>query len=248
MSYNSRTIGAVTVGITLLVFLFALTSPIPQDPAYHVFADSRQLLSIANFWNVISNLPFLLAGAWGLSITVRLDQRYRETRAIYGVFFVGVALTAFGSAYYHLYPANLPLVWDRLPMTIAIAGIFAIAINEYHSPALARRLLVPLLVIGIASVIYWHITEIRNIGDLRPYAIVQFLPILAVLAMLVRRGFKSDMTPSLWYMVGFYVAAKVFEHFDAEIYSALAISGHTLKHVFAALGPAAVAAALRRRL
>lgn len=248
MTYRSRTIGIISGGIALLVFLFAVTSPIPQDPAYHAFADTRKMLSVANFWNVLSNLPFLLAGAWGLWVTARLKQRYAATRATYGVFFVGVALTAFGSGYYHLNPANLPLVWDRLPMTIAIAGIFAIAISEYHSPALARRLLLPLLLIGAASVIYWHVTEMRNIGDLRPYAVVQFLPILVVLVLLLRRGFKSDMTPSLWYMVGFYIAAKIFEHFDAEIYAALTVSGHTLKHIFAALGPAAVAAGLRHRL
>lgn len=247
MTTSRRIIAAVTAGLAVLLLLFAVTAPIPQDPAYHVFADTRRILSVPNFWNVVSNLPFLFVGIWGLWTITQMDSRHAESRVVFGVFFVGVALTAFGSAYYHLVPANQPLVWDRLPMTVAIAGIFAIAISELVSPALGRRLLVPILIAGALSVVYWHMTELRNAGDLRPYAIVQFLPIIIVLFMLVRRGFVSDLTPALWLMVCFYVAAKVFEHFDAEIYARLALSGHTLKHVFAALGPAAVAAGLQRR-
>lgn len=230
-----------------MVLLIAVTAPIPQDPAYHAFADTRRILSIPNFWNVVSNLPFLFVGLWGLWTVTRMAGQHAEARVIFGVFFLGVALTAFGSAYYHLVPANQALVWDRLPMTIAIAGIFAIAISELGSPVLGRRLLLPILIAGALSVVYWHMTELRNAGDLRPYALVQFLPIIIVLIMLVRRGFASDLTPSLWLMVGFYIVAKIFEHFDAEIYAWFKFSGHTLKHVFAALGPAAVAAGLQRR-
>ena len=35
-----------------------LAGPVPQDPAYHCFADGRPLLGIPNFWNVLTNLPF----------------------------------------------------------------------------------------------------------------------------------------------------------------------------------------------
>ena len=40
-----------------------LLQPIPQDPAYHAFADDARLLGVPNFWNVATNLPFLAAGA-----------------------------------------------------------------------------------------------------------------------------------------------------------------------------------------
>ena len=32
--------------------------PVPQDPAYHQFADARPWLGIPNFQNVASNLPW----------------------------------------------------------------------------------------------------------------------------------------------------------------------------------------------
>jgi hypothetical protein len=44
-----------------------LLPPIPQDQDYHHFADTRALLGIPNVWNVISNLPFIAAGAVGLA-------------------------------------------------------------------------------------------------------------------------------------------------------------------------------------
>ena len=126
----------------------------PQDPAYHGFADSRTLLGFDNFWNVASNLPFLIVGIWGL---VYVRQHGDEVclaglQVAYVVFFIGVSLTAIGSGYYHINPANGPLVWDRLPMTISFAGLFSIIIGEFVSPRAARRHLVPLLVAGIASV------------------------------------------------------------------------------------------------
>lgn len=235
-------------GVLLLVLLFAASNPIPQDATYHEFADARRIFSIPNFWNVLSNLPFLLVGIWGLTIVHDMRDRNAELRLIYAVFFWGVLLTAFGSGFYHLSPANQPLVWDRLPMTIAIAGLFAAAISEYGSHSLGRRLLVPFLAIGALSVSYWHWTELRGVGDLRPYAIVQFLPIVVIFVLLIMRGGASELTRSMWLMVGFYVFAKIFEHFDAQIYAVLPLSGHTLKHISAALGPAALAVGLRQRI
>jgi hypothetical protein len=43
-----------------------LLPPIPQDQSYHQFADQRILLGMPNFWNVVSNLPFIAVGAAGL--------------------------------------------------------------------------------------------------------------------------------------------------------------------------------------
>lgn len=239
--------GIAIVGVLLFAVIFAVTNPIPQDPAYHEFADVQRIFSIPNFWNVASNAPFLLVGIWGLAVVRDMREQNTGLQLVYAVFFFGVLLTAFGSTFYHVAPANQPLVWDRLPMTIAIAGLFAAVLGEYGSLSLGRRLLVPFLAIGALSVLYWHWTELRGVGDLRPYAIVQFLPILVIFILLIIRGPVSTLTRSLWWMVGFYVFAKIFEHFDAQIYALLPLSGHTLKHVFAALGPAALALGLRQR-
>ena len=43
-----------------------LLPPISQDQGYHHFADQRTLFGVPNFWNVVSNLPFMAVGSVGL--------------------------------------------------------------------------------------------------------------------------------------------------------------------------------------
>jgi hypothetical protein len=232
---------------------FLLSSPVPQDPAYHEFADARTVLGISNFWNVASNLAFLIVGTWGLAY-IRQHSRFvcvPELQTAYAVFFAGMVLTAFGSGYYHFGPANEPLIWDRLPMTIGFAGLFSIIIGEFVSVRAARRILVPLLAIGVASVVYWAYTEARGAGDLRPYAVVQFLPMLLIPVILLIYEPSLGKAKYYWFMMLFYVLAKVFEYFDAAIFDAgQIVSGHTLKHLFASMAPATLlyALTLRRQL
>lgn len=233
-----------------LVAFFLLSSPVPQDPAYHQFADERTLLGISNFWNVTSNLPLMVVGLWGTQIVFRHHNIVclPGLELAYIVFFAGIILTAFGSAYYHLNPANDPLVWDRLPMTIGFAGLFALILGEFVSPRIGRTVLIPLLLIGIASVEYWAYTEINGQGDLRPYVVVQFLPMLLVPAILLTYKPAIGSAKYFWYMLLFYVLAKLFEFIDGDLYAAGGIiSGHSLKHIFAAMASATVLFALMKR-
>lgn len=246
----SRSVVLVAAALAAVAVSFLLTSPLPQDPAYHRFMDTRDLFGVANFWNVVSNLPFAVVGSIGLTYV----HRHADTvcvqglKAAYSVFFVGVFLTAFGSSYYHLEPSNETLVWDRLPMTIAFAGLFSIIVGEFVSARTAQRLLLPLLIVGLGSVQYWAWTEARGLGDLRPYAIVQFLPMLLIPLILLSRRSPYGQTHLFWWMLVFYVAAKFLEYYDAAIFSAGNImSGHSLKHLSAALTPAVFLLALVRR-
>jgi len=240
----------IAASLTLVIAGFLLTAPIPQDPAYHQFADSRTLFAVNNFWNIASNLPFLIIGLWGLWYV----HKYGEATCLsglqpaYSVFFAGIFLTAFGSCYYHLIPENGPLVWDRLPMTIGFAGLFSIIIGEFVSVRGGRRLLLPLLVIGVASVVYWAVTEARGAGDLRPYVAVQFLPMMLIPVVLLTCKPSIGHARYYWLMMLVYVLAKLFEFADAAIYDAgLLISGHTLKHLFASIVPATMLYALMAR-
>lgn len=100
---------------------------IPQDPAYHHFADSRAVFGIPNAGDVISNLLYFIMGAIGLAAAA---GKQSASRLLWLAFFGGVTLTAFGSAYYHLAPDNHRLVWDRLPVTIAFMSLFSLIILE----------------------------------------------------------------------------------------------------------------------
>ena len=125
----------LTVYVTAVVGLTFLLDPIPQDPAYHQFADQRTLLGIAHAGDVLSNLCFLAVGAAGLFFLLRGDSHSgmfsdpSEHRPFL-VFFAGVLLTGVGSAWYHLNPTNASLLLDRLPMTLVTAGFTAAVAGE----------------------------------------------------------------------------------------------------------------------
>lgn len=223
-----------------------IVTPLAQDPAYHLFADRRTFLGIPNFWNVASNLPFVVVGVWGFAFVRR--QVDEPLRFAWLVFFAGIFLTAFGSGYYHLRPDNASLAWDRLTMSIGFMSFVAIVIGEYVSIDWAKRLVLPLVITGAASVLYWSHTEQLGIGDLRPYALVQFMPVVFVPVVIFVRRDRSDLGWYIAWMIAFYAMAKVLEFFDAGVFSVGELmSGHALKHIFAALGPAALLSGLMKR-
>ena len=157
------------IGLVLgtLALAFAI-DPIAQDLNYHRFADTRDFFGVPNFFDVVSNLPFLVVGLLGLRIAVRGERD--PARPGWIVLFVGVTLVAFGSSWYHLSPSNGTLVWDRLPMTIGFMGLFVALLTEYINPGLGRLLLLPAVLLGAASVAHWAFSD-----DLRLYAWVQFM-------------------------------------------------------------------------
>lgn len=225
---------------TVIAAIF--TPPVPQDLSFHNFIDARTCLNIPNFGDVASNVGFLIVGVLALYRIVGSDGRTvfaTSTDAIpYAVIFSAVALVAAGSAYYHWAPDNARLVWDRLPMTLAFMALFAAVISDRIHKRAGLVLLPVFLVAGIASVFYWHFTEAMGQGDLRPYAIVQFFPMVAIplIVWLFRPGRFTDGR-YIAATIGFYGIAKVLETFDAGVFNLLGqtVSGHSLKHLVAAL-------------
>jgi hypothetical protein len=234
--------------IIAAIIAIACIDPIAQNPAYHNFADRRSIFSISNFFNVLSNLPFIIVGIMGIRLVSsgKASCGLEQLRMIYLTFFIGVFLIGCGSGYYHFNPNNQTLVWDRLPMTIAFMALFSAIIGEYISTELTWKLFAPLLIVGAASVIYWHLTELNGRGDLRPYILVQFLPILLI--PLILWLFESTLNNQkyIWGVIGAYAASKLAEHFDSQLYNMLGFSGHSLKHLTAAFGTLIFYWALRR--
>jgi hypothetical protein len=207
-----------------------------------VFADVRTCLGLPNFSNVASNLPFLLTGAAGM-LWIH-GHPHTGARLSWTVFFLGVALVFLGSGYYHRAPGDDSLVWDRLPMTVAFMGLFAALIAEHLSPKLERPVLACAIAVGIASVITWKLTN-----DLRIYIWVQVAPFLVIVFLAAFYPGRFTHRHYLLYGVGFYALAKAAEYHDHGIYAATsaAISGHSLKHLLAAVGVFCVYLMLTRR-
>ncbi len=230
-----------------------LIPPIAQDPAYHRLADSRPWLGIPNALNVLSNAGFLLVGALGLVFVLGGGgggRAFREPgeRWPYAVFFGGLFLTGLGSGYYHWAPGNARLAWDRLPLAMTLMGLLAATIAERLGVKAGLRLLGPLVLVAVGSVVYWHWTEQRGVGDLRLYALVQFYPIVAVPLMLWWLPPRYTRGSELLAAAATYAAAKVPELLDGWVLSAThVVSGHTLKHLLAALAGYWVLRMLRHR-
>ncbi|MCF6281868.1 MAG: ceramidase [Candidatus Polarisedimenticolaceae bacterium] len=232
---NSQTGTIVIFFISLISVLVVLSlDPIKQNTEYHNFIDQRTYFGIPNFWNVISNLPFLLVGMLGLFSIIYSNrvQFVTNLKIAYIIFFLSVSMVAVGSSYYHFFPSNDSLIWDRLPMTISFMSLFSIVISEFTSPRLGKALLWPLIIFGVYSVFYWHSTE-----DLRPYILVQFLPLIVIPLILLFFKPAFTKTNGYWFLLFAYALAKFLEDFDSQFYSILIfISGHSIKHVIAALG------------
>jgi len=220
------------VAITIVFFLPA----IPQSLAFHDFADGRPGWGIPNIANVISNLPFFIIGIYGFVLLTRRVIS-RAVFYTYAMLFLGVILTGLGSAYYHSSPNNDSLVWDRMPMTIVFMAVLSATVAESINQSLGAGLLLPLVILGVFSVLWWHYTEGTGHGDLRLFYLLQFYPMLLIplILALYYDPARKGVVLSLGWVVFWYAIAKIFEQLDKPVYGYLGISGHTLKHLAAAV-------------
>jgi len=233
-----------------LLFLIAAASllvllclpPIHQDARYHEFADSRSFFGVPNFADVVSNAPFLIVGLTGIMLGA--FGCLTGYSICWFTFFLGVSLVSVGSGYYHWDPNNDSLVWDRLPMTVAFIGLFMAILSESVHPKLGTILLLPGLLLGAGSVIYWHWYD-----DLRLYAWVQYAPLLILPALLALYPSQYSHRYMLLIALACYLLAKLFEVSDRQVFAILlgGVSGHTIKHLWAATGCFCILQMLRKR-
>lgn len=233
----------VRVGLLLGLSVAAFSAlcflqPVPLGADYHNFADKRTLLGVPNCLDVLSNIPFIGAGVWGLRWLLGRSSRESflepSERIPYLVFFAGVALTGFGSLWYHMDPGNSRLPWDLLPMTASFMSMVVAVLMERVSAKAALSLYLPLLTFGAASVGYWYLTEAQGRGDYRFYLFVQFFPPILLAAIVWLFPPRYTGLGNLIFAFCLFVAAKLMETYDWWIYGRLRfISGHALKHITA---------------
>lgn len=225
-----------TFAIALVVALMLLHGPIAQPEQYHAFADLSLWAGIPHAADVVSNLGFAAVALWG-ALRLWPQRNHPAIRAGwlgYSVFLVSLLLTSFGSTYYHLAPDDWRLVWDRLPIALACAGLLAGVRAQLVSSVNVKLEIIGLAAFAVASVAWWYVGQFSGDGDLRPYLMLQIAPL--VLIPLWQTVYGANRADRLWFGVALvlYVLAKIAEVHDHEMHSTLGwITGHTIKHVLA---------------
>lgn len=226
--------------VGMFIFFFS-KPPIIQNQDYHQFVDTRSFMGIPNAMDVLTNLCFLAVGLAGILESIK--RKAMVTFRSWQWFFISILLIAPGSAFYHWAPTDSTLVWDRLPMSMGFMALYVILLSEFVSDRFIK-ILIPALVVGIFSVLVWWLTT-----DLRFYFWIQFSSFISIPVILLL--FPSRFTHQYWYYIslGFYTLAKVAEVKDKEIFMATneILSGHSLKHILAAVGLMGLAWMLRVR-
>ncbi|RYF35045.1 MAG: hypothetical protein EOO26_02260 [Comamonadaceae bacterium] len=250
----SRRERALLAAFALLGVVAVLCPPLTGAQAgASLFADDRAWLHLPNAMDVLSNLPFLAVGVWGLCWLRGLDRA--QHRAAHGageppvntldcawLFFAGLIASAVGSAFYHLQPDVPRLAADRAGMAIAFAGLIGFAVCERVSQRAGWVAAWATLAGGLLAVAVWHDT-----GNVAPWAVVQFGGMGLVLALALAAPTDDAVGLKLGWVIFFYALAKAFELGDHAIYEATQqlVSGHSLKHLTAALAGLPVLHALQ---
>ncbi len=219
----------------LLAIAIACFGPsVAQFDHYHAFADQRHLLGLPCALDVLSNLPFALLGGLGLLRLRNVDggQPASAQRPLAALFFAGLVLTAVCSAWYHLRPDDAGLAIDRLGMVSAFAGLLGLAAADRISARAGLWTAGTMLALGPVAVIVW-----ANGGNLLPWAVLQGGGMLLIVLLALRPPVAGAWGLPLLAVIAWYALAKALELGDHGVFDLTQglVSGHTLKHVAAAL-------------
>ena len=234
----------VLVAACLALLAVAVAGPaLPQAGHYHEFADQRVLWGLPCAMDVLSNIPFALAGAAGMVSLVRLPPRALATvpRVMAWLFFTGLVLTAGASSWYHWHPDESGLAVDRCGMAVAFAGLLGLAAAGRVSDRAGAALGLAVLVLAPLAA-----QVAAQKGDVLPWALLQFGGMVLILWFAVLRARPSAPAFSCGLVILAYGVAKLLEANDQQVYELTGrlVSGHTLKHVVASLAAAPVIATL----
>ncbi|MDJ0523699.1 MAG: hypothetical protein QNJ90_16655 [Planctomycetota bacterium] len=210
--------------------LFLAINPDPYE-----FACDGPLLGIPHFWNVVTNLAFLVVGWWGLRYLRRrglaLSPAFRNWTGVW----VSSVVLCFTSGAYHWFLTPWGLAVDR----VAICGIIAFVTAHLIHVVLGRgpslRISLGLLLLCEATVVVWVLG-----GSPWWYGALQAIAGFGALALVIAahaRGRLSFSPKPVYLFCGWYAVAKLLELFDVPICEALGfMGGHPWKHVASAIG------------
>ncbi len=213
--------------------IVALAPPVHRGPGFHVYADRRSWLGIANAGDVLSNLPFVIAGLAGFALW------RRGTPWMAGPSFAGLIAIGLGSCGYHLRPGDASISFDFFPIVLTLSWIAGMVIADRHDRRLGLAVAVAGTLAAAASVAVWYHGGGTTGGDLRFYVALQAtLVVVIALAALLPAAEPAPTLERNWILagVGGFLLARALSSSDQCLYDAVGVSGHTLKHL--ALGAA----------
>lgn len=239
-------LAAVLVGPALLLSVGIELHPSGHAHLYahgHPFVDARVLWGVPNALDVLSNVPLGLAGILGL-LALRGRPLPKPTSHAMAVFFWGFVGASIGSAWYHWAPDAAGLMLDRLGMAVTFAGAVALALSERVDHYAARIALPVMLACAAASAVLAFTP-----GNVLPWGVVQFGGMALIAWAALQTPLNNALGVSLGALIGLYALAKLCELNDETLFhlSGDWVSGHTLKHLVAALAACPVMATLMRQ-
>lgn len=219
----------------LALLVVAVLAPSLVQPAhYHQFADQRSVFGIPHAMDVLSNWPFAVFGALGLLHLrhANFPSSNPAQRPMATLFFIGLIITTACSAIYHWQPVDARLALDRSGMVFAFAGLLGLAVAGRISARAGLWLALAVLVLGPLSVWVWVAT-----GNVLPWVVLQFGGLVLILTMAWLKPLPGAWAVRWGAVVLIYGVAKVLELSDDWVYQFTGqfVSGHSLKHVVAAL-------------
>jgi hypothetical protein len=226
-----------------LVILAALTlatcvgllawGPVLLDARMHDYADQRRWLGLPNAVNVLCNLPLALAGIWGWH-AARASPWPASVRLPWQGFFISVTGGALVAAIYHAAPGDTGYVLAQIAMSSAFVmltfGMLAERVQARFGSRAGLQGAALLLALASAAVVLG--AGLRGSVDLRPFLLLQILPVLLIPAGAIGLPGACTRSGDWLVMLIAYAAAKLFEVADVQIHAYTGwIGGHALMHL-----------------
>jgi putative effector of murein hydrolase LrgA (UPF0299 family) len=237
---------AILAALTLAACVGLLAwGPVLLDAGMHRYAGQRAWLGLPSAVNVLCNLPLLLAGVWGWH-AARASAWPASVRLPWQGFFISVAGGSLIAAVYHAAPSDTGFVLAQAAMAAAFVmltfGMLAERVHTRFGSRTGVQAAAALVALAAGAVVLG--TGLRGSVDLRPFLLLQIVPLLLIPAGVASLQGAHTRGSDWLVMLVAYAAAKLFEMADTQIFAVTGwIGGHALMH----LALAGVAARLAYR-
>jgi hypothetical protein len=235
MSQGCTLVLLLAMMVALAVGLMAW-GPISLQPDDHLYADLSAWAGIPNAFNVLSCLPLVGTGLWGLVAVWRSDWPASMRMPWLG-FFGLVAVHSMAAGVYHLWPGD----GSHAVAHVLAAGAFVMLLLGFLAERVdARYGGLQSLAIGAALAvlagIWWFGGEWSiGRGDMRALVFLETVPVLLIPAGAQRLKGRFTSSGDWLAMLYLYVAARGAGLADAAIFQTTGwLGGHTLMHLLLA--------------